>query len=132
MNELLRQFDMSQFLTLADTLAGCVSLVCAVLAFAAMSWSTRHCYRLVYLAIGLAGLCLTLGPLFPDDYALLAPWARALFMMAFSAYMVLDRRRIGHNRKPSAAPIAGPKAAEAAPYDPDRTVPNEIGPGAAA
>ena len=92
---------------LIDAIAGLVVAVCAVLGWKAMDRNTKHCYRLVYGVIGLAGAALALDPLFDAGYAQVA---RMSLVAGFALYMVLDRRGVRRSR-------------DAVAQDPDRTRP---------
>lgn len=83
----------------AEPLAGLVIVVCSVLAFAAMSRRTRHCFRFVYGVLGVAGLVLVLDPFFKEG---LAPWARLAVVLGLALHLVLDRRRIRPDKDPPA------------------------------
>lgn len=98
-----------QLVIVLEQIGGAVLFCCAVLAWAAMNAQTRHCFRLVYGVIGLAGLTLALDPFFAAD---LAPWARTALVAAFALHMLLDRRRIRPQRD-TVPPMAG---------DPEATV----------
>lgn len=99
---------MNNLLVALEVLAGVVFFIYAVIAWGAMSPRTRHCFRLVYGIIGLAGAALALDPFFGGETA---PYARAALMFGFALYLVLDRRRIRPQRefvKDSEPTVPGP------------------------
>lgn len=105
---------MSAFLTAVQMLAGVVFMVCAVLAWAKMSKRTRHCWRVAYGLIGVAGMALTFGPFVSVPQILgvdFMRYVRTAVLIGFALYMALDRRDVQKNRMP------------AKPRDPDATVP---------
>lgn len=75
--------------------AGMCIFICGVMAIAAMTSRTRHCFRVVYGMLALAGLALMLSPIYGDDYLIVAC---AAVVVACAFYMVLDRRRIDRVR----------------------------------
>jgi len=106
---------MIQILNALDALAGIVLMVCAVLAWAAMSHQTRHCWRFTYWLIGVAGLALFAAPFceVPAFFGVdLMRYVSTAILVGFALYMALDRRRVRPMR--DAVPVA---------EDPDKTVP---------
>lgn len=85
-------------LGLIAALVGAVVLVCCVLSWNAMTWQTKHCYRVTYGGIGLCAFALALLP-FASAYAGLRPWFLIGMSVGFAFYLVLDRRRIDRFNK---------------------------------
>jgi hypothetical protein len=75
--------------------AGMCIFICGVMAIAAMTAKTRHCFRMVYGLLAVAGLALMLSPIYGTDYLIGACTALAV---AVAFYMILDRRRIDRIR----------------------------------
>lgn len=104
---------MIQVLNAVEIVAGLVFFALSVIAFAAMDHKTRHCFRVTYGVICIAGLALVAAP-FCDTVIVfgvdLARYAEVGILAAFALYLALDRRRIRPQREPLKA-------------DPDKTVP---------
>lgn len=78
--------------SVASVMACALIVALCVIAFAHMSKTTRHCYRFIYLVIGVASMALALSPLYEHE-----GWnesAQNVFIVAVALYMLLDRRRI--------------------------------------
>jgi hypothetical protein len=90
------------FLHALEIVAGVVFFVCSVLAWAAMSPSTRHCFRAVYGILGIGGAAIALDPFFDAG---VTPYARAALLIGFALYLILDRRRIRPDRRDPEATV---------------------------
>lgn len=82
---------------LVSTMAAGLILVCSFLAWEAMSHKTRHCFRVVFGALGLGAAAILLLPLYPE-YEWLRWWIDRGLLLAFAFYLLLDRRRVDRLR----------------------------------
>ena len=75
--------------------AGLCIFICGVMAIAAMTARTRHCFRFVYGLLAGGGLALMLSPFY--SWAFL-DYAQVAVIVACAIYMVVVRRRIDRIR----------------------------------
>lgn len=82
-----------------DMIAAMTILVCCYIAWEWMSHMTRHRFRFVYGVIGLSALAVLVAPVLSSDYEDYLPFFKTSMLVGFALYMILDRRRIKHNRE---------------------------------